>query len=57
MATNENNTVRITVGGNGRIGPDKSSQPKPNFASSQIKTGEDLRMGKPAQGLSKGKRK
>jgi exosome complex RNA-binding protein Rrp4 len=57
VATNENNTVRIAVGGNGRIGPEKSSQPKSDFASSQIRTGEDLRMGKAVQGLSKGKRK
>jgi hypothetical protein len=48
---NENNTVKIDVGGNGRIGPDKSSQPKTNYASSQTKEGYDLRTGKPARGL------
>ncbi|MDR1299929.1 MAG: hypothetical protein LBJ84_06760 [Oscillospiraceae bacterium] len=57
MASNENNTVRIVVGGNGRIGPEKSSQPKPDYTSSQVTTGTDLRMGKPVQGLGKGKSK
>ncbi|MDR1330263.1 MAG: hypothetical protein LBK23_11750 [Oscillospiraceae bacterium] len=57
MANNENNTVKNTVGGNGRIGPEKSSQPKINFASSRVEHGEDLRMGSPKQSLSKGKKK